>query len=65
MKKYIYGFVVFVLGMLFSTMVGDNVLVDAGSELRTEVSKVLLSINLLSAIVVVCTLFIVEEMRKK
>jgi ABC-type bacteriocin/lantibiotic exporter with double-glycine peptidase domain len=65
MKKYIYGFVVFVLGMLFSTMVGDNVLVDAGSELRTEISKVLLSINLLSAIVVVCTLFIVEEMRKK
>lgn len=70
LRKYLYGFLV-LIGSMFITNVMLTIVRDAGNAemtsgiFNTGINGLMFSINLLSAIIVFCTFFIIEEIQKK
>ncbi|WP_394189117.1 hypothetical protein [Paenisporosarcina quisquiliarum] len=70
MKKYLYGFLVLIVSMIVTNLMG-TIVRDAGNGemtsgiFNTGIKGLIFSINLLSSIIVFCAFFIIEEIKKK
>lgn len=70
LRKYLYGFLVLIGSMIITNVMG-TIVQDAGNGemtsgvFNTGIMGLIFSINLLSAILVFCTFYIIEEIRKK
>lgn len=70
MRKYLYGFLVFIGSMIITYVMGTIFRDDGNGEMtsgifNTGIMGLIISINLLSSIIVFCTFFIIEEIQKK
>lgn len=69
-RKYLYGFLVFIGSMIITNVMGTIFRDDGNGEMtsgifNTGIMGLIISINLLSSIIVFCTFFIIEEIQKK
>ncbi len=70
LKKYLYGFLVLIVSMIVTNVMG-TIVRDAGNGemtsgiFNTGIMGLIFSINLLSSIIVFCTFYIIEEIQKK
>ena len=70
LRKYLYGFLVLIGSIIFTNVLGNTFGEDGGNAeitsgiFNTGINELVTSINLLSAIIVFCAFFIVDEIRK-